>query len=88
VLLFFIDGCAAHGCKTQFGHWDMNKFVFSSFLRTLTTWHYPRSPPLLLRARQQSINSSACRTHNSSGFAAVGPYWNRQTAGQRTLHRP
>ena len=76
-----------------------NKNVFS-FLRTLTTWHYPLSPAAaphaaLLCALQQSIDISCLpgplRQTCSSGYAAVGPWWDRQT-GRRTdarqMHRP
>ena len=62
-----------------------NKSVFS-FLRMLTTWHYPHSPATLLCAAQKSIDIS-CRPDPqqqtcSSGFAAVGPCWDRQSDRQ------
>ena len=55
----------------------MNKYMFS-YLRTLTAWHCPHSTAAHRCCSNRSI-SSACRARSSkSGFAAVGPCWDRR----------
>jgi len=67
----------------------INKSVFS-FLRTLTTWHYPYSSA----ARRAAVRRAAIdryllpagptAANPLCGFAAVGPCWDRQTDERAT----
>ena len=58
-------------------------------------WHYPHSPADVMHTGQQPIDISCVPRPQqqtcSSGYAAVGPCWNRQTDrqmdGHCTLHR-
>jgi len=75
-------------CRTQLIRL-CNRSVFS-FLRTLTTWHCPHSPAACRCCRASALQhrrsrSPAARVHSSSGFAVVGPCWDRQTDGHRTV---
>ena len=66
-----------------------------SFPCKLTMWHYPHSPADVMHTGQQPIDISCVPRPQqqtcSSGYAAVGPCWNRQTDrqtdGHCTLHR-
>ena len=64
----------------------LNKSVLS-FLRTLTTWHYPHSPdarraPVRRAAIDRYLLPANRQQQTCSMFAAVGPRWDRQTDGQ------
>jgi len=64
----------------------LNKSVLS-FLRTLTTWHYPHSPdarraPVRRAAIDRYLLPANRQQQTCSRFAAVGPRWDRQTDGR------
>jgi len=65
--------------KTIF-FWENNKSVIS-YLRTLTTWH---CPPLLQQSIDISCPPGPQQQTCSSGFAAVGPCWDRRTPYRST----
>jgi len=68
-----------------------NKCVFSSYLRTLTTWHCPHSPAAAAAIDRYLLPPGPQQQTCNNAFAAVGPCWNRQTE-RRTdtvpFHRP
>jgi len=70
-----------------------NKFVFGSFLRTLTTWHCPHSPAAAAVERRLYSNRSispARRAHSSKPAAAGLLLWAHASLVRRTdtVHRP
>jgi len=68
-----------------------NKCVFSSYLRTLTTWHCPHSPAAAAAIDRYLLPPGPQQQTCNNAFAAVGPCWDRQTE-RRTdtvpFHRP